>query len=96
MFDVIHQLIRLDELFKLMETFFQICFRINGQKVPKNIQMNSEAQILIKVQCVIYQWIRLDEFCKLMESFLAENRKIFIEWQSLGLFRRGGEGICAD
>ena len=55
----------------------------------KNIEMNSEAWVLIKVQCVIYQWIRLDKLYKLMESFfknfefvfvfelLTENHKIF-------------------
>ena len=50
---VIYQWIRLDKLYKLMIFFFQIRFRIIGQK-PKNIQANSEACILIKVQCICY------------------------------------------
>ena len=50
--------------------FFQISnfFPIYGRK-PKNIQTNSEAWILIKVQCVIYQWICLNELYKLRKSF---------------------------
>ena len=90
---IILQWIRVNELYKLMESFFQIRFRIIGQK-PKNIKTNSEAWISIKVQCVIYQWIRHDKFYKQMEYFfsnfefvfelLAENRKIF-KWIS----RRG-------
>ena len=47
---------------------FRIIFRINGRK-PKNIQMNSEVWILIKLQCVIYQWIWLDKLYKLLKSF---------------------------
>ena len=88
MFEVIHQWFRLNELYKIVESFFfkfQICIRNFGQK-PKNIKMNSEASIWIQLQCVMYQWIRLNELYKLMESFflnfklvfdiLAENRKI--------------------
>ena len=52
---------------------FQINFQIIGRK-PKNIQMNSEAWILIRVQCVIYQWIRLDKLYKLMETFFFKFR----------------------
>ena len=51
-----------------MESFFQIRFWINGRK-PKDIETNSEAWILIKVQCVMYQWIHLDKLYKLIESF---------------------------
>ena len=53
-------------------------FLIFGRK-PKKFRKNSEAWILIQLQCVIYQWIRLDKFYKHMESFffnfefLAEN-----------------------
>ena len=47
---------------------FQIGFWMNGQK-SKNIQTNSDAWILIKVQCVVYQWIRLDKLYKLIDSF---------------------------
>ena len=43
---------------------FRICFRIIGRK-PKNIQMNSEVWILIKVQFFIHQWIRLDKLYNL-------------------------------
>ena len=35
----------------------------------ENIQKNSEAWILIKVQCVIHQWIRFDKLYKPLESF---------------------------
>ena len=41
---LIHQWIHLDELYKLIESFFQII----GRK-PKNIQKNSEAWILYNV-----------------------------------------------
>ena len=69
----------LNELYKLMERFFrfQISFW-NFVRKPKilaknwkNFQKNSEAWILIKLQCVlnIYQWIRLNELYKLLESF---------------------------
>ena len=54
-----------------MESFF-FKFKIissNFDWKPKNIQKNSEAWILIKVQCVTYQWIRLNELYKQMESF---------------------------
>ena len=53
-----------------MENFlkFQISFQINGQ-TPKNIQTNSKAWILMKVQWVIYQWICLYQLDKQMESF---------------------------
>ena len=65
---------------------FRISYRIFDWK-PNIFETNSEAWILIKVQCVIYQWIRLDKLYKLMESFfqiskfvfelLAENRNMF-------------------
>ena len=66
-------LIRLNELYKLMESFFQILnsFQNFGQK-SKNIQTIREAWILIKVQCIIYQWIWLD---KLYEVWT--NEKLF-------------------
>ena len=76
-----YQCIRLNDLYKLMKSFFQILnsfskfwaenrkiFRNFGRKT-KNIQKNSKAWILIKSQCVIYQWIHLNEFFKLMKSF---------------------------
>ena len=47
---------------------FQIHFRNFGRK-PENIEKNSAAWILIKLQCVIYQWFRLNKLYKLMESF---------------------------
>ena len=43
-----------------MENLFQIHFRIIDRKL-ENIQMNSMAWILTKVQCVAYQWICLDK-----------------------------------
>ena len=63
-------LIRLNELYNLMESFFQILnsFQNFGQK-PKNIQTIREAWISIKVQCIIYQWIWLDKLYELMKSF---------------------------
>ena len=39
---------------------FGIRFRILGQKQPKIYQKNSDAWILIELQCVIYQLIRLN------------------------------------
>ena len=79
----IHQWIRLNELYKLIESFFpilnsfsncwprtqKIFILINGLK-PKIIQTNSEVKILLKFNCAIYQWIRVDKLYKLMESFL--------------------------
>ena len=38
MFDVIYQLIRLNKLYKLMESLFQIRFRIIGRK-SKNFEL---------------------------------------------------------
>ena len=72
---------------KKWEPFFQlqIRFRIDGRK-PNIIQKNSEAWILIKVQCVLYQWISFDTLFKLNGGFsnlviifelLAEKQKIF-------------------
>ena len=52
---------------------FRIRFRNFGRKL-KNIQKNSEARILITLQCVIHQWIRLNELYKLMESFFFKFR----------------------
>ena len=63
----VHQWIRLDEQWEACFKF-QIHVRVISRK-PKNITRNSEAWILIKVQCVIYQWIQLDKLYKLMESF---------------------------
>ena len=69
MFDVIHQWIRLNEL---MESFFKYQIRFGIGRKPINIQTNSEACILIKVQCVINQWIRFDKLYKLMVSFFFQ------------------------
>ena len=87
MFNVEHQWIRLNKLYKLMEKLF----RINGRK-PKNIQTNSEAWILIKLQCVICHWILLNERYKQMESFfrisfelMAENQKIFKQMRGVNI-----------
>ena len=52
---------------KLMESFIQISKFWRNQK---NIQTNSKAWILIKLQCVIYQWTRHNELYKLMEEFI--------------------------
>ena len=60
------------------ESFFQIRFWNFGRK-PKNIWMNSEALILIKVHCVIYQWIRLNKLYKLMERFFFQISESFFE-----------------
>ena len=53
----------------------------------KNIETNSKAWVLIKVQCVIYQWIRLDKLYKLVESFFKNFEFVFvfelaIDWKS--------------
>ena len=73
MFDVIHQWIRLNELYKLMKSFFFPSFELVFEfvaKNQKNFKMDSEVWILIKVQCVIYQCIWLNKLYKLMERFL--------------------------
>ena len=49
---------------------FEFVFKLAIDQNRKNIQTNSEAWMLIKVQCVIYQWIRLDKLYKPMGSFL--------------------------
>ena len=58
---------------KLMENFFQISNSFSNyvDRRRKNIQMNREAWILMKVQCVVYlyQWIRLNKLHKLMDFF---------------------------
>ena len=55
---------------------FQIRYQIIVWTL-KNIQTNSEALILIKVQCVVYQWIRLDKLYKLMEDFFLISKSFF-------------------
>ena len=58
------------ELWKVF--FFQISYLFVSEILAenrKNIRTNSEAGILIKVQCFMYQWILLDKFYKLMEVF---------------------------
>ena len=57
---------------ELMESFFQISYLFVSKILAenrKNIRTNSEAWILIKVQCFMYQWILFDKFYKLMEVF---------------------------
>ena len=64
------QCIRLNGLYKPMDSFFPISNSFsNYWPKPENIQMNSDAWILITLQCVIYQWIWLDKLYKLMECF---------------------------
>ena len=41
----------------------------NFKFIFQYIETNSEARILIKVQCVIYQWIPCDNLYKLIEFF---------------------------
>ena len=83
------------------EFFFFFFFLIIDRK-PKNIQANSEAWILVKLQCVIHQWIRLDELYNLIESFIQISESFFKLTNffeiivELGLCMRGGGGICAD
>ena len=71
-----HQWICLNELYKLMKSSFQSCYRIIGRK-QKNIQTNSEAGILIKVLCIIHQWIRLYKLNKIMESSFQISESFF-------------------
>ena len=78
-FDVMHQWIRLNELYKLMESFFsnfKCIFELFAENL-KNIQTNSEGSILIKVQCVVYQWICLYKLYKLMWSFFQISESFF-------------------
>ena len=70
---VIYQWIRLNELYKLMESFFKFRFQIIGWK-QKNIQT---AWILMEVQWIIYQWIWLDKLYELMESFFQISESFF-------------------
>ena len=58
---------------------FQICIRNFGLK-PKNFETNTEALILIKLQCVIYQWICLRKLYKQLES-LFSNSFLIIGWK---------------
>ena len=69
MFDVKHQWIHLNELYKLTESFFQISNSFSNFR-PKTIflKKNTDAWIIIKLQCVIYQWICLNELYKLMKK----------------------------
>ena len=53
-----------------MKIFYQISNspKFYFDQIPKNIQKNNKAWILIKFQCVIYQLIFLNELYKLMKS----------------------------
>ena len=80
---VIYLWILLNELYKLMNFFFfklninfQNFCRIFGRK-PKNIQKNSEAWILIKLQRVICQWFWLDKLYELVGRFLQISESFF-------------------
>ena len=67
MFDVKHQRICLNELYKLMEIFFS-----NFEFWAENqffFKKNNEEWILIKLQCVIYQCIRFNKLYKLIKVF---------------------------
>ena len=61
-----------------MESFFSN-FECVFELLAKtgNIQMNSEAWILIKVQFIIYQWISLVQLYKLMENFFQISELFF-------------------
>ena len=67
---VVYQWISLNELYKLMKSFFKfkIIFWNFGRKL-KNIWMNREVWILMKVKCIMYQWIWLDKLYKLTWTF---------------------------
>ena len=72
---IIHQWIRLNELYKLIES----CLQTYG-KLFSNfefISTKNKVRILIKFYCVKYQWIRLDKLYKLMESFISNFGIIF-------------------
>ena len=77
---------------------FQIRFLIFVWK-PIFFQTNSEAWILIKLQCVLYQWIRLNELYKLIESFFQISESffelvtIFKNNSGVGLGMQGGEAF---
>ena len=60
---------------KLFLNFKLVC-EILGENT-KNIHMNSDSWILIKLRCVTYQWTRLDKLYKLMESFLQISESFF-------------------
>ena len=80
---VIYQWICLNDLGKLMWFFFIFKFWISVwifYRKQKCFQTNSEAWILIKVQCVIYQWIRIDKLYKLIESFIQISNSFSNYW----------------
>ena len=66
--------------------------------------MDSEAWILIKVQCVVYQGICLDNLYKLMESFffkflsfqiIGRKTKKYSTNNKVGFIKARWVGICA-
>ena len=103
MVEVIHQWIRLNDLHKLMKSFFfKFVFKwmAENQKMFKRIAIReywSNCNVL-----AIYQWIRLDKLYKLIESFFQisesffELTTFFLIIVSLGLCKRGVGAICSD
>ena len=62
---------------------FEFVFEFLAENHFFFFQKNSEAWILIKLQCVIYQWIRfneLNELYKQMESFFFYFEVVFEFW----------------
>ena len=57
--------------------FFQISFRYFGRK-PKNIQTNSEARILIKLQCVFFLSMDLSRQVLLNDGKFFQNSNSFL------------------
>ena len=67
---VVYQWIRLNQLYKLLERYFNVQFVFKFlAKNGENPFFQIEAWILIKLQYFMYQWILMNELSKLMKSF---------------------------
>ena len=101
---VIHQWVRLNELYKLMECFFfefQISFRNFGRKL-KNIQKNRRREYWQIAMCYTsidssQPALQTNEkfFFQISESFF-DRATFFLNNSRVGFSKRGGGVICAD
>ena len=88
---VIHQRIRLNDLYKLMKSFFSNFEFIFEYSVENGIFFKRiEAWLLIQLQGVIklYQWICLNKLCKLMESFYLISNCFLKFWTKTEIFSK--------
>ena len=81
---VIYQWIRLNELYKLMESFFRIRFPYlfwpKAENFSNEFVTNSNTLFLSHMFDVVHQWIRLNELYKLM--FFFSNFEFVFEFLS--------------